>query len=52
VTDGPHTVERHARSAAAIQELGATALGSCYEHLVRRDGTRRRSQIVRMRPAL
>ncbi len=42
------TDERNGRSAAAIQKLGATELGSRYEHLVRRDGTRRRSRIFRI----
>ncbi|HYJ68171.1 MAG TPA: GNAT family N-acetyltransferase [Nocardioidaceae bacterium] len=42
------TDERNRRSAAAIQKLGATELDSRYEHLVRRDGTRRRSRIFRI----
>jgi N-acetyltransferase len=40
--------ERNARSAAAIQKLGATELGIRQEHLVRRDGTTRRSRIFRI----
>jgi RimJ/RimL family protein N-acetyltransferase len=42
------TDERNGRSAAAIQKLGATELDSRDEHLVRRDGTRRRSRIFRI----
>jgi RimJ/RimL family protein N-acetyltransferase len=40
--------ERNGRSAAAIRKLGATDLGIRQEHLVRRDGTRRRSRIFRL----
>lgn len=39
---------RNARSAAAIQKLGATELASRDESLFRRDGTRRRSRIFRV----
>lgn len=40
MTNGaPHTDERHGRSAAAIQKLGATEIESRNEHLIRRDGT-------------
>jgi N-acetyltransferase len=47
------TDERNARSAAAIRKLGATELGIRSEHLVRRDGTRRRSRVFRLgRPGL
>jgi N-acetyltransferase len=42
------TDERNGRSAAAIRKLGATDLGLRQEHLVRRDGTRRRSRIFRL----
>jgi RimJ/RimL family protein N-acetyltransferase len=42
------TDERNGRSAAAIRKLGATELGIRSEHLVRRDGTRRRSRIFRL----
>jgi RimJ/RimL family protein N-acetyltransferase len=42
------TDERNGRSAAAIRKLGATDLGLREEHLVRRDGTRRRSRIFRI----
>jgi N-acetyltransferase len=42
------TDERNGRSAAAIRKLGATDLGIHQEHLVRRDGTRRRSRIFRL----
>ena len=42
------TDERNRRSAAAIRKLGATDLGIRQEHLVRRDGTRRRSRIFRL----
>ena len=42
------TDERNGRSAAAIRNLGATDLGIRQEHLVRRDGTRRRSRIFRI----
>jgi N-acetyltransferase len=42
------TDERNGRSAAAIQKFGATELGIRQEHLVRRDGTRRRSRIFRI----
>ena len=42
------TDERNGRSAAAIQKLGPTELGSRDEHFVRRDGTRRRSRIFRI----
>jgi RimJ/RimL family protein N-acetyltransferase len=42
------TDERNGRSAAAIQKLGATELGTRQEHLARRDGTRRRSRIFRI----
>jgi N-acetyltransferase len=42
------TDERNGRSAAAIRKLGATDLGVRQEHLVRRDGTRRRSLIFRI----
>jgi N-acetyltransferase len=42
------TDERNARSAAAICKLGATDLGIRQEDLIRRDGTRRRSQIFRL----
>lgn len=42
------TDERNGRSAAAIQKLGATDLGIRQEHLVRRDGTTRRSRIFRI----
>jgi N-acetyltransferase len=42
------TDERNGRSAAAIQKLGATDLGVRQEHLVRRDGTIRRSRIFRI----
>lgn len=42
------TDERNGRSAAAIQKLAATELGSRNEHIVRRDGTRRRSRIFRI----
>jgi N-acetyltransferase len=42
------TDERNRRSAAAIRKLGATDLGIRREHLVRRDGTRRRSRIFRL----
>ena len=46
------TDERNGRSAAAIRKLGATDLGVRREHLIRRDGTRRRSRIFRLdRPA-
>jgi hypothetical protein len=34
--------------AAAIRKLGATELGIRSEHLVRRDGSRRRSRIFRL----
>ncbi|MDT4912884.1 MAG: N-acetyltransferase [Pseudonocardiales bacterium] len=44
------TDERNGRSAAAIRKLGATDLGIRQEHLVRRDGTRRRSRIFRIDP--
>lgn len=42
------TDERNGRSAAAIRKLAATDLGICQEHLLRRDGTRRRSRIFRI----
>jgi RimJ/RimL family protein N-acetyltransferase len=42
------TDERNGRSAAAIRKLGAADLGIREEHLVRRDGTRRRSRIFRL----
>ena len=42
------TDERNERSAAAIRKLGATELGTRQEHVVRRDGTRRRSRILRI----
>jgi RimJ/RimL family protein N-acetyltransferase len=42
------TDERNERSAAAIRKLGATDLGSREEHLVRRDGSLRRSRIFRI----
>jgi RimJ/RimL family protein N-acetyltransferase len=42
------TDERNERSAAAIRKLGAADLGIRQEHLVRRDGTRRRSRIFRL----
>ena len=42
------TDERNGRSAAAIQKLGATEFGIRQEHLVRRDGTTRRSRIFRI----
>jgi RimJ/RimL family protein N-acetyltransferase len=42
------TDERNGRSAAAIRKLGATDLGIRQEHLVRRDGTCRRSRIFRL----
>jgi RimJ/RimL family protein N-acetyltransferase len=42
------TDERNGRSAAAIRKLGAADLGVRTEHLVRRDGTRRRSRIFRL----
>jgi len=42
------TDERNRRSVAAIRKLGATDLGIRQEHLVRRDGTRRRSRIFRL----
>jgi N-acetyltransferase len=42
------TDERNGRSAAAIRKLGATDLGIRQEHLVRQDGTRRRSRIFRL----
>jgi RimJ/RimL family protein N-acetyltransferase len=42
------TDERNGRSAAAIRKLGAADLGIRQEHLVRRDGTRRRSRIFRL----
>ena len=42
------TDERNGRSAAAIRKLGATDTGIHEEHLVRRDGTRRRSLIFRL----
>ncbi|MDQ2875151.1 MAG: GNAT family N-acetyltransferase [Actinomycetota bacterium] len=46
------TDERNGRSAAAIRKLGAKDLGIRQEHLVRRDGTRRRSRTFRLdRPA-
>jgi N-acetyltransferase len=47
------TDERNGRSAAAIRKLGATELGIRSEHLVRRDGSRRRSRVFRLdRPGL
>jgi RimJ/RimL family protein N-acetyltransferase len=42
------TDARNGRSAAAIQKLGARELGTCLEHVVRRDGTTRRSRIFRI----
>jgi RimJ/RimL family protein N-acetyltransferase len=42
------TDERNGRSAAAIQKLGATELDMREEHLVRQDGTTRRSRIFRI----
>jgi RimJ/RimL family protein N-acetyltransferase len=42
------TDERNGRSAAAIRKLGATELGIRSEHLIRRDGTRRRSRVFRL----
>ena len=42
------TDERNARSAAAIRKLGARELGVHQDHLVRRDGTRRRSRFFRL----
>lgn len=42
------TDERNARSAAAIQKLGADDLGVHQDHRVRRDGTRRNSRIFRL----
>jgi RimJ/RimL family protein N-acetyltransferase len=42
------TDERNGRSAAAIRKLGAIEVGSREEHLVRRDGTVRRSRIFRI----
>jgi RimJ/RimL family protein N-acetyltransferase len=42
------TDERNGRSAAAIRKLGATELGTRLEHVVRRDGTLRRSRIFRI----
>jgi RimJ/RimL family protein N-acetyltransferase len=42
------TDEQNARSAAAIRKLGATDVGSREEHLVRRDGTLRRSRVFRI----
>jgi N-acetyltransferase len=42
------TDERNRRSAAAIRKLGATDLGIRQEHLIRRDGTGRRSRIFRL----
>jgi RimJ/RimL family protein N-acetyltransferase len=42
------TDERNGRSAAAIRKLGAAEVGIRSEHLVRRDGTRRRSRIFRL----
>jgi N-acetyltransferase len=42
------TDERNGRSAAAIMKLGATDLGVRQDHLVRRDGTRRRSRFFRL----
>jgi RimJ/RimL family protein N-acetyltransferase len=42
------TDERNGPSAAAIQKLGATELGIGQEHIVRRDGTARRSRIFRI----
>jgi RimJ/RimL family protein N-acetyltransferase len=42
------TDERNGRSAAAIRKLGATDLGLRQEHLVRRDGTRRKSRVFRL----
>ncbi len=40
--------ERNGRSAGAIRKLGAKDLGIRQEHLVHRDGTRRRSRIFRL----
>ena len=42
------TDERNGRSAAAISKLGAADLGVRQEHLIRRDGRRRRSRIFRL----
>ena len=42
------TDERNGRSAAAIRKLGARDLGVRQDHLVRRDGTRRRSRFFRL----
>ncbi len=45
------TDERNAPSVAAIRKIGSTERGIRPEHLVRRDGTRRRSRIFRIAPA-
>jgi RimJ/RimL family protein N-acetyltransferase len=42
------TDERNGRSAAAIRKLGATDLGIRREPFVRRDGTHRRSRLLRL----